>query len=162
MKKYFEENGFAVLSLILALIIGVIAAIQFLSMHHAQPLYPSNGLSRTEMLSKYNPHISSTSMDTEIYFFEGEESGGKVLILGGTHPNEPAGFLAAYLILENIIVTKGTVILIPRSNNSAFTHNDPMEGQPQYFTINGKSGPRHFRFGSRITNPIDQWPDPEI
>ncbi len=162
MKFIENKNNFAILSLIVAAIIGTIAARQFLQMHTGQPLFPSNALTKTEQLSKYNPALINTSGDTEIYFFEGNDSGGKTLILGGTHPNEPSGFLAAYLFLENVLVDKGTLIIIPRANNSAFTHNDPMEGQPQYFTLNGKKGERKFRFGSRITNPIDQWPDPEI
>jgi len=162
MKLIDNRNVFAVLSLIFALIIGIISASQFLDMHTEQPLYPSDALTKTEKLSKYNPALKNTSGDTDIYYFESGKPGGKTLILGGTHPNEPSGFLAAYLLLENIIVDKGTVIIIPRGNNSAFTHNDPMEGQPQYFTINGKEEERKFRYGSRITNPIDQWPDPEI
>lgn len=30
------------------------------------------------------------------------------------------------------------------------------------FTIETPNGERWFRFGSRATNPIHQWPDPEI
>lgn len=150
------------MSLLVAVIIGSISAIQFLNMHETQPLYPSESLTRTELLSKYNQNLRDTRSDTKVLFFEGDEPGGTVLILGGTHPNEPAGFLSAYLLLENVRMQKGKLIIIPRANHSAFTHNDPMEGQPQFFTIKGRSGLRRFRFGSRITNPIDQWPDPEI
>ncbi len=52
--------------------------------------------------------------------------------------------------------------MIPRTNNSAFTHNDPQEGSPQRFTISTPHGERWFRYGSRATNPIDQWPDPDV
>jgi hypothetical protein len=37
-----------------------------------------------------------------------------------------------------------------------------MEAYPQHFTIKTKSGDRQFRFGSRGTNPLDQWPDPLV
>jgi hypothetical protein len=159
----FKNNIlFGVFSMVLTLILCVISGNSFLKMHEAKPLYPSASLTKTEMLSNYNPGLKDTRGDSEIYYFESENPGGKTLILGGTHPNEPAGFLAASLILENVNVTRGTLIVIPRTNNSAFTHNDPMEGQPQFYTLHGKNGERIFRFGSRITNPIDQWPDPEI
>ncbi len=153
---------FEVIYLLAAICIGIVSALEFLNMNETPPLYPSESLTKIEKLSKFNCNLVGSNGDTDIYYFEGKQPGGKVLILGGTHPNEPAGFLTAFLILENLEVIKGTVIIIPRANNSAFTHNDPQEGQPQKFTIQGKKGPRTFRFGSRITNPVDQWPDPEI
>jgi hypothetical protein len=163
VKDVFKNNTvFGLLSLSVTVIICIISGNDFLKMHEAPPLYPSAALTKTEMLSDYNPNLKDTRGDSKIYYFESENPGGKSLILGGTHPNEPAGFLAASLILENVNVSKGTLLVIPRANNSAFTHNDPMEGQPQFYSLNGKKGERIFRFGSRITNPIDQWPDPEI
>ena len=59
-------------------------------------------------------------------------------------------------------VLQGRLIIIPRANNSGFTHSDPQEGVPQYFAIQTGSGKRWFRYGSRSTNPVDQWPDPEV
>lgn len=153
---------FAFLSLLVSGVVTFIAALDFLQMHSARPLYPSQSLARIEKLSTYNPNLKGSRGDTDVYFMSGKEQGGTALILGGTHPNEPAGYLTAYLFLENIAPDKGTVIIIPRANNSAFTHNDPMEGSPQFFTIKGRKRERIFRFGSRVTNPIDQWPDPEI
>ena len=60
------------------------------------------------------------------------------------------------------MVEEGTVYVIPYTNHSAMTHNDPGEGNLQYFTIQTKSGARTFRYGSRATNPVDQWPDPDV
>ena len=54
------------------------------------------------------------------------------------------------------------MIIIPRANNSGFSHTDYTEGAPQRFHLKGASGERWFRFGSRATNPTDQWPDPDI
>ena len=42
------------------------------------------------------------------------------------------------------------------------SHNDPQEAFPQRFTIKTPYGERWFRFGSRATNPLDQWPDPDV
>ena len=85
-----------------------------------------------------------------------------MLILGGTHGNEPSGYMSAFTFIENAKVDKGTVFVIPYTNRSGMTHNDPGEGNMQYFTLQTQSGPRTFRFGSRATNPIDQWPDPDV
>ena len=125
---------------------------------------PMEGPTKAEihMLSEWNPHLEGTNGDTPVYVLKGAEEGGSVLVLGGTHPNEPSGYMGAFTFIETAVVEKGTVYVIPYTNHSAATHNDPGEGNIQYFTINTKSGERTFRFGSRATNPIDQWPDPDV
>jgi hypothetical protein len=70
--------------------------------------------------------------------------------------------VSAVLMAENLRVAKGKVIVIPRANASGFTCNDPQEANPQRFIIETGSGPREFRFGSRLTNPVHQWPDPTL
>lgn len=136
---------------------------QFLSMHQKDTFYPSTGLSRQTKLSDYFPQLADSPGDTEVYCFKGEEEGGNLLILGGTHPNEPAGFITAVLLLENIKVSRGTVFILPQANLSGFTHDDPFEGNPQRFSLETPHrGIRWFRFGSRLTNPIHQWPDPTL
>jgi len=86
-----------------------------------------------------------------------------MLVLGGTHPNEPAGFLAAVLLVENLQVQKGRVIVLPRANASAFTATEPQEAFPGTIEIENRLGkPRTFRIGSRFTNILDGWPDPII
>lgn len=86
-----------------------------------------------------------------------------MLVLGGTHPNEPSGFLSAVLLVENASASRGTLYVIPRANNSGFTHNDPQEGAPERYTIALPDGTtRTFRYGSRATNPVHQWPDPDV
>ena len=135
---------------------------QFRSMHQKDTFYPSPGLSRQTKLSEYFPRLADSPGDTDVYCFKGEEQGGNLLILGGTHPNEPAGFITAVLLLENITVRRGTIVIIPQANLSGFTHNDPFEGNPQKFSLETPEGLRWFRFGSRLTNPIHQWPDPTL
>lgn len=153
---------FPFFALLVSLYIGVSAACDFLAMHQVKPLFPSANLTKAGRLSDYNVNLKGSRGDTDIYFFGNEEGGGTTLVLGGTHPNEPAGALTANLLIENIRMIQGRLIVVPRANNSAFTHNDPQEGQPQTYTIQGRQGERSFRFGSRVSNPIDQWPDPEI
>ena len=121
-----------------------------------------SAVTRTEKLSTYNKYLANTFGDVDIYVLEGEEPGGSALILGGTPANEPAGHMAAVIILEQFKPTKGTVYVIPDICKSGLSHNDPLEGTPQYLHFTTKEGnTRTFHFGSRASNPIDQWPDPD-
>ncbi|MFW6410054.1 MAG: succinylglutamate desuccinylase, partial [Halanaerobiales bacterium] len=138
----------------IGLIIIFIAAQSFQNMYEEEPLYPSENVTEKKMLSEYLPELEDTPMDTEVYIFKGKEEGGTSLILGGTHPNEPAGYLTSVVFLENMQVNKGKIIIIPRANSSAFTHSSPQEAYPQKFSIEMDDGSeREFRFGSRTTNP---------
>ncbi|MDY0392465.1 MAG: succinylglutamate desuccinylase [Candidatus Bipolaricaulis sp.] len=153
-------TGTAFLALVAAVV--SVSAVSFLDMHRDRPIYPGPGVTTVGMLSTYFAGLAGTGLDTEVYYLEGSAPGATVLVLGGTHPNEPAGFLAAVLLVENAIVERGRLIVIPRANRSGFTCTDPGEGQPQTYEIETPGGPREFVFGSRATNPIHQWPDPVV
>lgn len=135
---------------------------QFLSMREAEPIYPGPGVTEIKMLSHWYPDLKDTAGDTEVYILKGKENGSSMLVLGGTHPNEPSGLVGAVLLIENAVPEAGTLYVIPRTNNSAMTCTDPQEGAPMRYTIDTPGGERWFRFGSRATNPVHQWPDPEI
>ena len=134
----------------------------FMSMHEEEALYPSRYLTAEKRLSDYFPGLKNSPGDSAVYMFEGPKKGGNLLILGGTHPNEPAGFITSVLLVENLAVKQGKVIVVPRTNNSGFMHSDPQEGNPQRYSFDTSGGPRWFRYGSRLTNPIHQWPDPVL
>ncbi len=160
---YFKRHILSGFLLFLgAICLSLLSGVQFLKMHKKESIYPSEELSSIKMLSTYFPGLKDTPGDTDVYVFQGQEEGGHLLILGGTHPNEPAGFITAVLLVENINVQRGKVIIVPRANNSGFTHNDPQEASPQSFGLGTSNGPRVFRYGSRLTNPIHQWPDPAL
>jgi len=160
---YFNRHILSGLLLFLgAIFLSLLSGSQFLKMHEKEPIYPSKALSSKKMLSSYFPGLKGTPGDTDVYIFQGQEEGGHLLVLGGTHPNEPAGFITAVLLVENINVQRGKVIIVPRANNSGFTHNDPQEASLQYFALEASRGQRLFRYGSRLTNPIHQWPDPAL
>lgn len=161
-KLFIPRFFFSFILLILTFIISFLAGREFLDQRQPEPIFPSPGLTHQRKLSDYFPALRGTWGDTEVYIFEGKEPGGHILITGGTHPNEPAGFLTAVILIENIFVDKGKVVIVPRANASGFTHSDPQEGSPQRFFIPTTSGQRFFRLGSRLTNPVDQWPDPAI
>jgi len=144
----------------LGLLIAGGSSILFRRMHQPEPLFPAQSPTELRMLSAYHPPLKGTPGDTAIYIYDSGVPGGTLCILGGVHPNEPSSMLTAVTILENLSVEKGRVIIIPRSNASAYTHNDPQEAHLQRFPIETTHGPRIFRNGSRFTNPIHQWPDP--
>ena len=159
MKRYWiTACGLSFLTLVACFISGR----SYMSMHQGEAIFPSQGLTARKMLSDYFPDLKNTRGDSEVYVFKGEEEGGNLLILGGIHPNEPAGFITAVLLVENITAKRGNLFIIPRANNSGFSHSDPQEGNPQRFAVPTSGGNRLFRLGSRLTNPVDQWPDPSI
>ena len=151
-----------IILIFLSLVIAFIAGKEFLKTRELEPIVKGDGVTSMQKLSDYLPALKGTRGDSDIYILQGKEQGGSVLILGGTHPNEPAAFLTTVLLVENLKVDKGTVCIIPRANGSAMSHNDPQEASPQRFTIKTPYGERWFRFGSRATNPLDQWPDPDV
>ena len=145
---------------IVALLFAVPASVDFLKMHKNEEIAENPNLTEVKMLSAYAPRLKGTDLDTEVYFFDSGVEGGTFLILGGTHPNESAGMLSAVALIENIEVTEGRVIIIPRTNNSGFTHTSPLDGMQDFFTFTLSDGSeRSFRVGNRLTNPVDQWPD---
>ena len=158
--KVNKKTG--IIMIFLSLVIAFIAGKEFLKTRELEPSVKGDGVTSMQKLSDYLPTLKGTRGDSDIYILQGKESGGSVLILGGTHPNEPAAFLTTVLLVENLKVDKGTVYIIPRANGSAMSHNDPQEASPQRFRIKTPYGERWFRFGSRATNPLDQWPDPDV
>lgn len=159
MKKHHLR---AILLLLLTVLACSFSGLDFLNMHEEEALFPSPHLTAKKKLSDYFPGLKNSPGDSSVYIFEGQMRGGTLLILGGTHPNEPAGFITAVLLVENLALKQGKVIIVPRANNSGFMHNDPQEGNPQRYSLDTPGGTRWFRYGSRLTNPIHQWPDPVL
>lgn len=152
----------AVISM-LTLAACAVAGASFLERREVEPIVRGPGVTEVVRLSRWYAGLAGTPADTDVYVFKGPNPGGSMLVIGGTHPNEPSSFLSAVLLIENASVDAGTLYVIPRANASGFTHNDPQEGAPtEYsFTLPGGSK-RTFRYGSRATNPVHQWPDPDV
>lgn len=135
----------------------------FVKQRRPERIYPSPALTEVKHLSDYLPTLKNSRGDTELYIFDSRHEGGTVLVLGGTHPNEPAANVSAVVMLENIYVDQGKVIIIARANNSGFTATEPQEAFPHRFFIKARKGHRReFRVGSRFTNLLDGWPDPVV
>ena len=111
-----RHHATALLLLILAAMVCYFAGRDFLNMHEEEAIYPSPHLTVKKRLSDYFPGLKNSPGDSSVYIFEGQKEGGSLLILGGTHPNEPAGFITAVILVENIKVNQGKVIIVPRAN----------------------------------------------
>lgn len=120
------------------------------------------GVTDIKKLSDFFPALKGSVADTYVFVLEGKEPGGKALIMGNTHANEPEGMLSVALMIENAVVEKGTLYLIPFFNRSASLNTRPGEGYPLYFSIPTPWGKKTFRMGNRDASPLDQWPDPDI
>jgi Succinylglutamate desuccinylase / Aspartoacylase family len=150
--------------LLLAIVVVVWGANRtFEPMYRPDPVIKGPGVVRETKLSEYFPALRATPGDTEVYVLGPDvPGGGSVLVLGGTHPNEPGAFLAATMLVEAASVSKGRVFVVPFACKSGLTYSDPGEASPQRFEIRTRGGVRSFRYGSRAINPLDSWPDPDV
>lgn len=162
MKKIPRHIITASILCVLVIAAVVYLAIVFRSAKTAEPIYAGQGVTEVRKLSTWFPGLAGTSGDTDVYILDSGVPGASMLVLGGTHPNEPSGLISAVMLIEYCRPTAGVLYVIPRANNSAFTCTDPQEAAPMKFYIETAGGTRWFRFGSRATNPIDQWPDSEV
>jgi hypothetical protein len=145
-----------------SVLVAALAAPGFMAMWRPDVLRPGAGVTRSTRLSAYFPALAGTPGDTPVYVLEGSAPGGCLLVLGGTHADEPAAYLTAVVLVEQAQVQAGRLIVIPRANASAFTHNVPQEAHPQGYAISTPHGTRTFTFGARVSNPVHQWPDPQV
>lgn len=120
------------------------------------------GVTAVEKLSKYHPNLEGTAGDTDVIIMEGAEPGATMLLLGGTHVDEVACQIVALMFVENVVVEKGTLIVMPMNNNSAARITRAGEGHIPFFSIPTEWGEKTFRYGNRSTSEADQWPDPEV
>ncbi len=130
--------------------------------HYRTPVVAGPGVTKVIKLSEFVPSLKGTMADADVFILEGKEPGGKVLVMANTHANEPAGLLATIIMIENAVVEKGTLIIIPEFNNSGSLNTKPGDGYPLYYDIPTEWGRKRFRMGNRDASPLDQWPDPDV
>ena len=130
--------------------------------HLREPVVLGPGVTRVTTLGQYNATLRGTANDINLYVLDGKEPGGTILVFGGTHAEEPAGRLAAWLLVEHATVERGRLIVALSANRSASTVTRPGAAYPATFTIPTAWGGQTFRMGDRWSNPLDQWPDPEV
>jgi hypothetical protein len=130
--------------------------------HLEEPVVLSAGVTEVKRLGDYFEGVRGTVNDCNVYVFEGEEPGATMMVIGGTHPEEPAARLAAWLFAENAVMDQGRLIVVLSANRSATTVTRVGGAYPPDFTIPTDWGEQTFRLGDRWSNPLDQWPDPEV
>ena len=165
-KRYMGTRLTATLILLAALAVTAVAGRSYLWMQsppaEVDRVVPAPGFTH-HRLSDWFDGLENTPADTDVYVQEGAEPGGTLLVLGGTHSNEPAAFVAAVVLLENAQVQRGRLIIAPWANMMSRTHTFPQDAHPQTFSFETGAGTqRVFRYGSRTTNPVNEWPNPDI
>ena len=159
------SNVWTIKSIFLVIVIAIMAlgGLQlFKHRHYMMPIVAGPGVAKVVKLSDYSRGLKGTMADTNVFFLEGKEKGGKMLIIANTHANEPSALLAALIFIENAEVEKGTLIIIPQFNQSASRNTRPGDGYPLYFEIPTEWGAKKIRMGNRDASPLDQWPDPDV
>jgi len=127
-----------------------------------EPVVLGPGVTTVKKLSDYFEPLRGTANDCNVYFLEGKAPGATIFVLGGSHPEEPAGRLTAWVLAENAVVETGRLIVVLSANRSATTMTRLGGAYPPDYSIPTAWGSRTFRMGDRWTNPLDQWPDPEV
>lgn len=144
------------------LILAVAGKSFYTHRHMEETVVISDGVTEVKKLGEYFDGIAGTVNDCNVYVMEGETPGGTILILGGSHPEEPAGRLTTWLFAENALVEQGRVMVVLSANRSATTVTRPSGAYPTSYNIPTSWGSQEFRMGDRWANPLDQWPDPEV
>jgi hypothetical protein len=161
-----NAGGAAARKAVIAVLGAALAVMAGLSFHRArhlrEPVVAGPGVSRVARLGDYFGPLKGTTNDANVYVLEGKEPGGTVLLLGGTHPEEPAGRLAGWIMAENAEIARGRLFIILTANRSASMVTRLGGAYPPDFTIPTAWGGRKFRMGDRWSSPLDQWPDPEV
>ncbi len=162
-KKISRARTIKPLLLVIVISLMIVGGIPlFKHRHYKMPIVAGAGVTKVVKLSEFSPGLKGSMADTNVFFLEGKQEGGKILIMANTHANEPAALLAALIFIENAVVEKGTVIIIPQFNHSASRSTRPGDGYPLYFEILTAWGAKKFRMGNRDASPLDQWPDPDV
>ncbi len=130
--------------------------------HTSFPIVKGPGVTDVVPLSRFSPSLKGTAADTPVFVLQGKEPGGKAVLLGETHANEPEGLLAVLIVIENAVVEKGTLYVIPFFNRSASRNTRAGDGYPLFFDVPTAWGSVRVRMGNRDASALDAWPDPDV
>jgi hypothetical protein len=108
------------------------------SRHLKEPVVIGPGVTQVKKLSDYFSGVKGTINDSNVYVLEGAQPGGTILILGGSHPEEPASRLTTWILTENAVVEQGRIFVISSANRSATTVTLPGEDRHSGWAIDGQ------------------------
>lgn len=144
-------------------LIATIASIDFVSIRNKKDsVVPAPSYSYKKYLSDYEPSLKDSYSDSPLLFFDSGVPGDTIFVMGGTHPNESAGILSTYIVMENLELERGRVIVLPIANHSASTNGLSGFAYPSSYALDTPWGKKEYKVGSRLANPLDQWPDPVV
>jgi hypothetical protein len=127
----------------LGLILDIFAGLSFYqSRHLKEPVVLGPGVTAVKTLGDYFAGIKGTVNDANVYILEGEKKGGTILVLGGSHPEEPGGRLTTWILAENARLEQGRLMVLNSANRSATTVTRPSGAYPADYTIPTDWGPR--------------------
>ncbi len=66
------------------------------SRHRAEAVVLSEGVTEVRRLSDYHDCVAGSVNDCNVYIIDSGKPGATMFIMGGSHPEEPAGRLAAW------------------------------------------------------------------
>ncbi|MDR1621110.1 MAG: succinylglutamate desuccinylase [Synergistaceae bacterium] len=150
-------------ALLVSIVLAAAGGAEFYAMRgykEAMVLGPS--VVEVRKLSQYEPSLAGTANDANIYILDSSVPGGTVMILGGTHPEEPVGPIAAHILVENARLEAGRLVVVSRANRSGSLYSRNGEAYPNYFHVETEWGEKKWRLGDRAASPLDSWPDPEV
>lgn len=164
MAKLKGAQGAKLLAFVVWLIVVIAAGKDFYQHRRfREPVVLGPGVTAVRKLSDYAPSLAGSVNDCNIYVLDSGRPGASLLVIGGTHPEEPGSSLSALSLVENVNVAQGRLFVAVHANRSASTVTRPGEGYPLFYNIGLKDGSvRTFRMGDRFANPLDSWPDPEV
>ena len=155
-------NKIKIAALIVAIAAGSIAGSEFYNMRHFKEPSVIGEQTTVKKLSVYEPQMAGTANDSNIYIVDSGKPGGTVMVLGSTHPEEPATNISTALLLENVKLDAGRLIIVNRANRSASLTTRNGEAYAQYCSIKTPWGKKVWRMGDRSASQLDSWPDPEV
>lgn len=151
--------------LVLVLVVGVVFTAGWLFREqrvYKEPVVASESITEVKKLSDYHDGVKGTVNDANVYIFDSGNPGGTLLLIGGTHPEEPTAIICPQMFVENLNVTQGKVIVVDRVNTSASLVTRPGEAYPRFFHVETEWEAKKWRMGDRSASPLDSWPDPEV
>ncbi len=116
------------------------------------------GVTSTRSLHEWFAPLAGSTNDCNVYVLDSGVPGSTILVLGGTHPEEPATTLAAELLVENTRPTSGRLMVAIHTNRSASTVTRPGEAYPQFYSIRRTGGRKNTAW--RPFGPIPWIPGP--
>jgi predicted deacylase len=146
-----------------AIAAAAIASVEFHAMRsYRETVVLGPSVSEVRKLSQYEPSLAGTVNDVNIYIMDSGNPGGTVMVLGGTHPEEPVGPIATHILVENAHLEAGRLVVVTRANRSGSLYSRNGEGYPNFFRVKTGWGEKKWRLGDRAGSPLDSWPDPEV